>query len=210
MLTSLFLFRSFLTRISRVISGDARWGEAGQATIAVGLLAFLATASTAATITIASGDVNFDAVQNLVDDSVSRISGTLEVRGSIIARSEDGVTVSSIQIPLRLYGESRPVPFSPDDPEHLVIALHDGEVYIPDVPYSVSMLSGNDDDQLDPWETALVTVDVASLPADPLTGETPALRASDRIALELLSPVGGTLVVERRLPMMLQNVMSLD
>lgn len=61
------------------------------------------------------------------------------------------------------------------------------------------MLSGDEDAILEPGELALLYV---YLPDG-------ALQANDRLTLELLSPTGGTLILSRRLPPVLQPVMPL-
>jgi len=176
--------------------------ERGVATVSLALLAFLATASTAATVTIAQGDVNFAALEDLVNDSVNRVGATLEVRGSVIARSDDGVSVDRLQFTVRYYGEGLPVPLDAADPDRLVVAYHDETTYHPDVPYTYEPLSGNSDNILEPGEMALLTIDVSSIPGA-------SLEANDRFTLELSAPVGGTVVVSRRIPMGLSSVTSL-
>ena len=176
--------------------------ERGIATVSLALFAFLATASTAATVTIAQGEVNFAALEDLVDDSVNRVGATLEVRGSVIARSDDGATVDRLQLTLRYYGEGKPVPLSSDDPERLVITYYDDTAYHPDVPYAFEPLSGNGDTILEPGEMILLTIDITSIP-------NANLEANGRFTLELSAPVGGTVIVSRRVPMGLSSVTSL-
>jgi len=197
MLTNRPLFRAIFDAIGCRFAGAK--AERGVATFVAAMLALAATGTTAATLTIATGDINFDGVEAAIESSVSRVSGTLEVRGSIIARSGDGASVSTVQLPIRLYGEATPVTFDPAHPERLVIAYYDSGVYNPDVPYAVQMLTGNGDAVLHPWETALVTID--------LTGFD--LHGAERFTLELSSSAGGTLILERTLPPILQDVMPL-
>jgi hypothetical protein len=183
--------------LAQVVAGPS--AERGVATFVAAIFALIATGTTAATLTLASGDVNFEAVGDVVEGSISRVSGTLEVRGSVIARSENSVTVSSVQVPVRLYGEGPGLSFDAADPERLVIAYHDDGFYNPDVPYTVQMLTGNGDGQLDPWETALITIDLSQAE----------LSGAEGFTLELSAPVGGRVIVQRRLPAILQPVMSL-
>ena len=170
--------------------------------MSLAFFAFLATASTAATVTIAQGEVNFAALEDLVDDSVNRVGATLEVRGSVIARSDDGATVDRLQLTLRYYGEGKPVPLSSDDSERLVIAYYDDTAHHPDVSYAFEPLSGNGDSILEPGEMILLMIDIASIP-------NATLEANERFTLELSAPVGGTVIVSRRVPMGLSSVTSL-
>jgi hypothetical protein len=197
MLTGLSLARPILALVARQTA--CTWSERGIATITAGFLALFATATTAATLTVASGDMNFDALGDVVESSVSRVSGTLEVRGSIIARSEDGASVSTIHVPIRLYGEGPAVSFDPAGPQRLAIAYYDATGYNPDVPYTAQIVTGNGDALLDPWETALLTIDLTSAN----------LRGGEAFTLELSAPVGGAVIIQRRLPAILQSVISL-
>jgi hypothetical protein len=158
-----------------------------------------ATATTAATLTVANGDVDLEALENMVESSISRVGATLEVRGSVIARSDDGSTVRTLQLPVRLYGDGGPVTFDALDSERLTISYYDPDTYIPDIPYSVELLTGNGDGVLDAWETAVITVE---LPPGELAG-------GERFTLELAAPVGGAVIVQRTLPSILQAIVSL-
>jgi hypothetical protein len=173
--------------------------ERGVASFVAAMIALAVTGTTAAAITVAAEDINFDGLEAMVDSGIARASGTLETRGSIIARTDDGSSVSAVQLPLRLYGDGNAVTLAPADPDRLVIAYHDSDTYNPDVPYAVESLTGNDDSVLDPWETVLVTIDVSGFD---LTG-------GERFTLELSSAAGGTLILQRTLPPILQDVMSL-
>jgi archaellin len=200
-------FRSALWSRLAAIAHRLHAGEAGLATISLALVAFLATATTAATITIAEGDVNFDALENLVDDSVNRVGATLEVRGSVIARADAGSNaVTKIQLTLRYYGEGMAVPFTPEDDNRLIVAYHDDTLYNPDVAYTATFVSDDGDGLLESGEVVLITVDAEDLGLGP---EEPALTPGSRFTLELAAPVGGTVIVSRRLPAIFQPVMSL-
>jgi archaellin len=202
------MLRNFISAVARLVSwesltrpGLARAAELGMVTGITGLVAVLATAATAATVTVAAGDLDVTALDQLVDTSISRVSGSLEIRGSVVARSEDGVSLSTIEIPVRSYGEGPAVSFAADEPERLTIAYYDKDVYYPDIPYTVEIVSGNGDDLLDPWETALIKIDFSEIGAQ--------LQGNDRFTLELNAPFGGLITVDRRLPPILQPVMSL-
>jgi archaellin len=200
------LIRRLWSRLAAT-AGRPHAAESGLATVTLALVAFLATATTAATITIAEGDVNFEALGNLVDDSVNRVGATLEVRGSVIARANvSSNAVSQVQVTLRYYGEGMPVPLTADDPDRMVIAYHDDALYNPDVPYAATFVSDDGDGVLEPGEVVLISIDAAGLD---FGGEQPALTPGARFTLELSAPVGGTVIVSRRLPAIFQPVMSL-
>ncbi len=189
--------------LRRVLADAGR--EQGAVTIVAGLAAVMATAVTASTLTVATGDQVFGNLEDLVGTSIARVSGTIEIRGSIVARSEDGLTLTTVEIPVRFYGEGSPVSFADNDPERMTIAYFDDGAYVPNIPYTVEFVGGNGDALLDPWETALIKIDLASLDS-----ETDGLHGSERFTLEIQAPMGGIVRIDRRLPPILQPVMNLN
>jgi hypothetical protein len=172
-------------------------------------LTLAGTTTAVATVTVASDDFSFNDLDTLVHQSVDRIGASLEVRGSIIARSgADGPAVDSIQMTLGTFGQGTPVLLDPATPadQRLEIDYSDANSYVADVPYTVRMLGGNGDTSLDPGELVILTVDVSALPA--LDGTAP-LTGGQRWTLQLIAPIGGTVEISRTLPPILQPVMNL-
>jgi hypothetical protein len=197
MLTQPFSLSGILKTIGGCFTGAN--AERGVASFVAAMIALAVTGTTAAAITVAAEDINFDGLEAMVDSGIARASGTLETRGSIIGRTDDGSSVSAVQLPLRLYGDGNAITLDPADPDRLVIAFYDSDTYNPDVAFTVEPLTGNGDDVLDPWETVLVTIDVSGFD----------LTDGERFTLELSSAAGGTLILQRTLPPILQDVMSL-
>lgn len=157
--------------------------------------------------TMTSADVSFDALRSTVRSSVDRVSSSLEVRGSVIARSSDSKTADSIGLTLALLGEGavqlgeHAVQLGDADgaSEPLIISYRDDSTYLPSLPYSVDFLSGDRDSLLERGETVHIAIEIADA----------ALTANERFSLELTSPVGGTVEINRIIRYVLQPVMSL-
>ena len=183
--------------------------EAGVATASLVMLTVAGTTTAVATVTVASDDFSFNDLDALVHQSIDRIGATLELRGSVIARSDaTGRNLASIQLTLGTFGQGTPVLLDPSAPadQRLEIDYSDSTSYVADVPYSVKFLGGNGDASLDPGELVTITVDVAALQG--LDG-TAALAGGQRWMLQLIAPIGGTVEISRTLPPILQPLMDL-
>ncbi len=183
--------------------------EAGVATASLVMVTVAGTTTAVATVTVASDSFSFDDLDALVHQSVDRIGASLELRGSIIARSDaNGRTLESIQLTLGTFGQGLPVLLDPTAPadQRLEIDYSDATSYVADVPYTVKMIGGNGDASLDPGEIATITIDVSALPAQ--NGTTP-LTGGQRWTLQLIAPIGGTVEISRTLPPILQPLMNL-
>ena len=155
-----------------------------------------------ASTTISSADVSFDALASTVQSSVNRVSSNVEVRGSVIARSDDASNVDRIELTLGLFGEGA-VPLGDGaEGERLTVSYRDDATYIPSVPYTATFISGDGDAILERGELAALTLDLSALPDS-------GLGANERFTLELNAPVGGSVEISRTLPFVLQPVMSL-
>jgi hypothetical protein len=183
--------------------------EAGAAAASLVMLTVAGTTTAVATVSVASADFSFDDLDALVHQSVDRIGASLELRGSVIARSDaDGRTLDSIQLTLGTFGQGSPVALDPAGPadKRLEIDYWTGTSYVSDVPYTAKFLGGNGDAYLDPGELVSVTVDVGVLQR--LDGTMPPA-AGERWTLQLIAPIGGTVEISRTLPPVLQPLMDL-
>jgi hypothetical protein len=181
----------------RVVSSSER----GEATAIVALISIAGSVTLLASTTVTSADLSFDALASTVQSSVERVSGNVEVRGSVIARSEDGSSVDRIELTLGLFGEGA-VALGEADADQLTISYRDDTNYIPSVPYAAAFIGGDGDELLERGELAALSLDLTGLPGVDLS-------ANERFTLELNAPVGGAVEVSRNLPFILQPVMSL-
>jgi hypothetical protein len=182
----------------RVVSSSER----GEATAIVALISIAGSVTLLASTTVTSADLSFDALASTVQSSVERVSGNVEVRGSVIARSEDGSSVDRIELPLGLFGEGA-VPLGDEpDGDQLTISYRDYTNSIPSVPSAAAFIGGDGDELLERGELAALSLDLTGLPGVDLS-------ANERFTLELNAPVGGAVEVSRNVPFILQPVMSL-
>lgn len=176
----------------------------GFGTVIAGLVSLAGGATIAVSAAAAGGDLSFKQMTDVIDASIGRVSGSLEVRGSVIARSADSRTVDSLEFSLGVFGDGNGVSLDPASPpaERLVVSYFDGTDYHPDVPYTARFLGGDGDTLLEPGEMASITLGTGDI-------DGVRLEANERVTLELSAPLGGTIDLSRRLPYALQPVMSL-
>jgi hypothetical protein len=169
------------------------------------MISLLGTTTIVAGAAFSDGSLPLDRLESLVNDSVSRVGGTLEVRGTVVATAA-GDRLDAIQVPVAYSGSGRPVSLDPDSSERLLVSYRDGSTSNPSVPYTTRQLAGDGDGLLEPGELFLLTVRASDLTS---VAGPPALGPSARWTIELVSPVGGTVDVTRTLPFVLQPVMAL-
>jgi hypothetical protein len=173
--------------------------DIGQTTTAIALISLTGGATLLASTSFASADEAFDALASTVRSSVDRVGASLEVRGSVIARSSDGRDTDRVELVLGVFGAGA-VPLEGDG-ERLNVSYRDDATYLPSVPFSATFIEGDGDELLEPGEMALMSIDLTAAGAD--------LRDNERFTLELAGPVGGTVEISRTMPFVLQPVMSL-
>lgn len=173
--------------------------EDGQATAAIAMISIVGGAALVGTTTFTSADEAFDALESAVRSSVDRVSANLEIRGSVIARSDDSRSADRIELTVGVFGDGT-VPLT-GDADRLRISYRDDEIFLPEVPFTAAVLDGDGDDLLERGELAALSIDLEAAGIS--------LRANERFTLELSAPVGGTVEVSRTMPFVLQPVMSL-
>ena len=181
-------------------------GESGVATLQLILLSTLGGTTLLATAVLTETEDVLDQFADIVSAGVERVSGNLEVRGSIIATAPDN-EIDTIQFQLGLFGHGSVLLDSAAlDQERLTITYRDASGFAPLLPYEVTFLVSDGDNLLEPGELVLIT-----LPASDIRTVAPEaeLSANSRFTLELLPSVGGIVELGRTLPPILQPVMSL-
>ncbi|HLF08752.1 MAG TPA: hypothetical protein VI789_05335 [Dehalococcoidia bacterium] len=175
----------------------------------IALIGLLGGGTMLATVTLSDGTFAFDQLEDLYQGSVSRVSGSLELRGAVIATaSGKPMQLETLQLTLGSFGNGAAVSLLEDAPasQRLVITYLDRASYRASIPYTAREVIGDSDGLLEPGELAQITIHASDLP-QPLG--VLALGASQRWTLELISPLGGSVEVSRTLPGILQPVMRL-
>ncbi len=186
-------------------------GESGVATLQLILLSTLGGTTLLATAVLTETEDVLDQFADIVSAGVERVSGNLEVRGSIIATAPDN-EIDTIQFQLGLFGHGSVLLDSAAlDQERLTITYRDASGFAPLLPYEVTFLVGDGDNLLEPGELVLITLHASDIRTVAPEAE---LSANSRFTLELLPLellpfVGGIVELGRTLPPILQPVMSL-
>ncbi len=181
-------------------------GESGVATLQLILLSRLGGTTLLATAVLTETEDVLDQFADIVSAGVERVSGNLEVRGSIIATAPDN-EIDTIQFQLGLFGHGSVLLDSAAlDQERLTITCRDAFGFAPLLPYEVTFLVGDGDNLLEPGELVLITLHASDIRTVAPEAE---LSANSRFTLELLPSVGGIVELGRTLPPILQPVMSL-
>lgn len=196
-----------LARLSTLLFGSSL-GENGYISSTIGLVSFLAAASTLAGVIVTTGEFSAKQLEDVFHLGITRSSGSIEVRGSVIATASGApLSVDSIQFSLSTVGRVDGLSLDPlATGDRLIISYSDGSFYAPDVPYGVRFLSGNGDNLLDTGEVAQIVIKASDIKNG---DEQHSPVVNTRWTLELVSPIGGVVDVTRLLPPVLGRVMQL-
>jgi hypothetical protein len=195
-------------RIARLATRLHR-AEGAFAGTTIALLSLVGGSTFLVTVTLSDGSFAFDQLEDLYGASVSRVSGSLELRGAVVATaSGQPLQIETLQLTLSSFGNGAPVSLLPDAPvqQRLIVTYLDRAAYSASVPYIAREVVGDGDGLLQPGEVAQITIRADDLPRS--LGQL-VLGPNERWTLELLSPLGGTIEVSRTLPGILQPVMRL-
>jgi archaellin len=196
-------------RALRTLLGLFRiWGvsERGFASATVGLVSLATGATLLAGSVMASGTLSSDQLEATVRDGLARAGGTVEVRGSVVARTAGKpLVVTEIEMTIDIAGLGAPVLFDHDSvvAGRALVSLATSDSYVADAGYTARSLSGNADLLLEPGELFELQID-----ATPTTGW-PRLKPGDRLTIEITSAIGGVVSISRTLPTVFDPVISL-
>jgi hypothetical protein len=195
--------------LGAVVSSLARLAcnsQRGSGVAEAAMLSLLAASGIFATTVITSGDTLMEQLENVVNGSMNRIGGTMEVRGSVIVRASGApLKAESIEFTLGTFGELQGISTDPAS-GGMTVSYHDTQAAAANVPYTVRFGSGNNGDTLlDGGELMTVTVRVADLEA--IAGAE-VMRPGKRWTLELHVPDGPSLEFSRVQPGILSPVMA--
>jgi archaellin len=192
------LLSRFIAAIWRLLADEAGFGAAP-----VAMLSLVTGATLLAGSVMGAGTLASDRLEATVHDSLDRAGGTLEVRGSVVARATAAPAgVTEIDLTLDMAGLGGPVVFDHDaGANRAVVSITTATTYDADVPYVATQLSGDGDNALGPGELFLIKIDGSSLPAG--------LKAGQRFTIEVTSGTGGVLSISRTLPFALDPVNAL-
>lgn len=174
---------------------------------AIILIAFVIVASSFAFMVLSTGLFAAERGKQTVLAGLDRVSGNIEVRGSLIVQDvgSDGLIDSTdpdvFIVTLSTAAGGRPVLIDPAATTNtLVVNLVDSGGRVAGLNYSVAKTLGDADDLLETGELFELTI---AMPA----GIT--LDANEEFSLELIPQSGGTMVLNRLMPPGITDVMDL-
>jgi len=170
---------------------------------AIILIAFVVVATVFAFIVLTTGIFSAERGKETVYAGLQKARGTLEVRGGIVATSTAPPTVDKIQFQVSTTAGGDPIPLDPAaTTNRTVIAYRDAVVAVADVPYTVTVITGNTDNLLEPGELIQITINVSDIPGA-------VIAADSRWTLEIQTPVGAVIDLTRSMPAAIAPVMQL-
>jgi len=175
---------------------------------AIILIAFVVVATVFAFIVLTTGIFSAERGKETVYAGLNKARGTMEVRGGIVVTSTgcpSTCEVDSVSFQVSTAAGGDPIPLDPAATNNrTVIAYRDSAVVNNDMDYTVTWITGNSDNLLEPGELATITV-TATANANTIED----LTANARWTLELQTPVGAIVDITRSLPAQLGAVMQL-
>jgi flagellin FlaB len=171
---------------------------------AIILIAFVIVASVFAYVVLSAGLFSAQKAKEAVNAGIGATMATLEVRGNVVAKMEDGV-VTEIYVCMGIPPAGSPVDFSPSSSNisPLVISYQDANNLVPSMNWTLTKLSQiNDDNLLDPNELFEVTIIV------PTSGNI-SIGPYYNFSLEIKPADGPVLPIERTLPARVSQYVNL-
>jgi archaellin len=164
------LRQRIITRLSSTIGAVSRtsWlsgrqrGAVGMEMVIM-LIAPVVIAATVATTALRAGTLASQNLQSAASDAVSQVGTGIESNDLVVART-DGTRITHLLVDITTTPGSAPVSLNPLASEDGTTVLYiDTQRLNRNIPYSVTWISGNGDDMLDPAELAELDIDVGTV-----------------------------------------------
>jgi flagellin FlaB len=170
---------------------------------AIILIAFVVVAAVFAFTVLSAGTFTTERSKEAVYAGLSEVRGSLELRGSVIARAISGTTtVTDVVFTVANVAGGEPVDFSTGSDAVVVIEYRDSDERLEISNWTVAWPGYDDGDGvLEERELAEVTV--------PLSGTISSLNTNDTFVVEVKPPLGAVLGVQRTMPSTIDPVMDL-
>ena len=170
---------------------------------AIILIAFVVVATVFAFIVLTTGIFSAERGKETVYAGLQKARGTIEVRGGVVATSSAPPAVDNIQFTVANTAGGDSIPLDPAATSNrTVLAYRDNLVAVNDVPYTITVITGNSDNLLEPGELFVINVATSGI-----TGAT--IGPDLRWTLELQTPVGAVIDITRTMPPAIGAVMQL-
>lgn len=171
---------------------------------AIILIAFVVVATVFAFIVLTTGIFSAERGKETVFAGLQKARGTMELRGGVVVRASAPPVVDTIQFTAATVAAGDPIPLDPAATNNrTVVAYRDKSVVDNDVPYTITVITGDADLLLEPGELFLVEIAVADIDGPPT------IDANARWTLEIQTPVGAVIDLTRSMPGEIDTVMQL-
>ncbi len=172
---------------------------------AIILIAFVIVASVFAFVVLSTGLFSAERGKETVFAGLEKARGNMEVRGALTVTDVDSNgTIDSaddIVLNLALAAGGSPINLDPAAYTNSVVVNYiDAQARVPDTTYSVTWILSDNDTMLENGELAQITV-------NPPVGST--MAPNEIFTLEVVPPQGGTMLINRTMPPVIDKVMDL-
>ena len=162
---------------------------------AIVLIAFVVVAAVFAFVVLSTGLFASERGKETIFAGLAKTRGSMELTGGIVA-SSNTTKITALTMDLTLAAGGDQVNLNPSDTTNrTVLSYQDQSNKIGDVAYTITVITGNADNLLEPGELFELNVDLTSGAISAVT-----LNANKTFTLELKPPSGSFLVIQRTTP----------
>jgi flagellin FlaB len=171
---------------------------------AIILIAFVVVAAVFAFVVLSTGLFSSERSRESVYAGVAKTRGTMELSSTMVGRANAGLTqIDSIEFDLTLAAGGDSVNLDPAATSNrTVMSYIDANTVVNDIPYTVTVVTGNANNLLEPGELIRVTLDLAGAGAT--------VGTNFLFTIEVKPPTGSYMVVQRMTPPALQPINLLN
>lgn len=168
---------------------------------AIILIAFVMVSSVLAYVVLSAGLYSSQKAKESINQGLQQTSGTVELKGCVYAKAEDGV-LDELYLTLGKISGGGAIDFTDtaNDDNVVVVSYADSYQQYPALEWTLTKLSiRNDNDLLEDGELFQIVVDLATV-NDGAGSDDEKLRAYHNFTLEIKPPNGAVLIVDRTVP----------
>jgi archaellin len=217
----------FLTKLLRVLNTQEKGFTAIQT--AIGVISSVAVAGTLGTAVVNSGTNAADQTEQVVQEAITNILGTYDLRGSVIGiASKTGAdgSLGQLTFSIALVSSSGSIDFTPPSPSPdnsglagpdskntIIISYADDNQYVENLYWTINKL-GNDngDNILEGREMYQITIGGSRIAGEKggnlVDALNPDLSTYDKFSIDIKSPQSPILVLERTTPAYIHNIVK--
>jgi flagellin FlaB len=195
--------------MKRIIQSARRTSEERGITgleTAIVLIAFVVVAAVFAFVVLSTGLFASERGKETIFAGLAKTRGSMELTGGMIA-SSNTTKITALTFDLTLAAGGDQVNLDPNGATNrTVLSYGDQSHTVSDVKYTVSVITGNSDNLLEPGEMFEMNIDLGDTKFSSVT-----LNANKTFTLELKPPSGSYLVVQRTTPASInQSILDLN